>query len=63
MNSHASKTSVSMLSLVRTLSLAVLAGLAAYTLIVVFILEDYSVSILLLIATHALLLSSTLALT
>ena len=63
MNSHASKTSVSMLSLVRTLSLAVLAGLAAYTLIVVFILEDYSVSILLLIATHALLFSSTLALT
>lgn len=63
MNSHASKASVSMLSLVRTLSLAVLAGLAAYTLIVVFILEDYSVSILLLIATHALLFSSTLALT
>ena len=49
--------------LISNLSLAVLAGLAIYTLVVVFILHDFSASILLLIATHAILFSCTLALT
>lgn len=49
--------------MVRSLSVAVLVGLAIYTLAVVFILNDFSTSILTLIATHALLFTCTLALT
>lgn len=51
------------IKLLRRLSAAIVACLALYTLAVVFILKDFSVSILILMTIHGVLFSSILALT